>query len=220
MKPTSVLSDSFYFFGSNAAQIALASFPFLAIAYAAQLVVTASVDSSYEKLVSPIVGLLTYPLYTAASILAIAKRSRGEAVVLSRIFNAALRLWWPLFLQCVVLAVVLGVGLLLLVVPGIWLGTRLSLSEIYLVLSERKPLEALRASFQSTKPHFSSILTTLILAAIPLWLLSFGVNILFRTIGNNYPLAFIAGVFGMFIGLFINVVLFRMFMLTAYDNEA
>ncbi len=79
MNPFDVLRDSLYFFKRNLGQIVQLCLPLVIIEALLQQVVDHSTEPDSFPGISVIVGLLMYPLYTAALILFLDARSRGES---------------------------------------------------------------------------------------------------------------------------------------------
>ncbi len=74
------------------------------------------------------------------------------------------------FLTRIVTAVLIGVGMVLLIVPGIYVAARLYLYEYYVVDQKLNTIEAISASWEVTKGHVWQI--------IGIGLLSFGILLL------------------------------------------
>ncbi len=79
MNPFDVLRDSLYFFKRNLGQIVRLCLPLVIFEALLQQVVDHSTEPDSFPGISVIVGLLVYPLYTAALILFLDARSRGES---------------------------------------------------------------------------------------------------------------------------------------------
>ncbi len=83
---------------------------------------------------SVIVGLLVYPLYTAALILFLDARSRGEAPRTRDLLATALTLWPRFALLTALNTLLILVGISLYILPGLWLMVTLAFSEYLVVL--------------------------------------------------------------------------------------
>ena len=79
MNPLTVLRDSFYFFQRNLGAIVQLCLPLVILEAVLQQVLDRSLGPEAFTGYSMIVGLLVYPLYTAALILFLDARSRGES---------------------------------------------------------------------------------------------------------------------------------------------
>ena len=169
---------------------------------------------------SVIVGLLVYPLYTAALILFLDARSRGESPRTRDLLAASASLWPRFALLTAVNTLMILVGLSLYFLPGIWLMVMLAFAEYLLVLRNMQPLAAIRESMRMARGNFLRILVCILCVMAPLWLLK-GASV------SVYPepnpiLSVIIESAHSFLQLFTSVVLFRLFMLIgdAADNSS
>ncbi|MFM7142319.1 MAG: hypothetical protein ACKO2K_10460 [Alphaproteobacteria bacterium] len=84
--------------------------------------------------------------------------ARGETPEFGDLFAAFRRDWAQASLLCLLLGLAVGTGLALLVLPGVWIGLRLSWAP-YLFMDEGLgAAEALRESFRRTRGHATSLL--------------------------------------------------------------
>ena len=79
MNPLSVIRDSLYFFQRNLGQIVALCLPLVILEAVLQQLVNNATGPDASPGYSLIVGLLVYPIYTAALILFLDARSRGES---------------------------------------------------------------------------------------------------------------------------------------------
>ncbi len=105
-----------------------------------------------------VIGLFFYPVYTAALILFLDARSRGEDVHTRDVLAMAVRLWPTFAVLSAMSTLLIMFGLSLFVVPGIWVMIKLAFSEYLLVLRKLTPFMAMRESMQMTTGHFTRIL--------------------------------------------------------------
>lgn len=209
-----VLRDAWFFFSHNLAAIARLCLPLVVLEAVVQQVVSAQVGVEAAAAYGILVGLLFYPLYTAALILFLDARSRGEAPANRDLLTASLRLWpgFALLAGLSTLAIMLGASLFVL--PGLWLMIKLAFAEYLLVLRGLSPIKALHESFELTSGYFWQILTCVLCVMLPLWLLSWAsqpaegaqADVLFSLLLDSA---------NGFLQLFATVVLFRLFMLRA-----
>lgn len=161
---------------------------------------------------SVIVGLLVYPLYTAALILFLDARSRGEAPRTRDLLATALTLWPRFALLTALNTLLILVGLSLYFLPGLWLMVTLAFSEYLLVLRGLPPLAAMKESLNMSRGNFWRILLCILCVMGPLWLLK-GVSVSVYPPPQNPLLSLLIESVHSFLQLFTSVVLFRMFML-------
>ena len=155
-----ILSDSYIFFIRNFWQIVTLCLPFLLVEAFFESLLTSSDNFQFLSWTSYVV---IYPIYTAALILFMAKSAKKEHPRSTEIIALSLRLWWPVFILTIINLSLGLVGLLLFIIPGIWVVVRLSFAEFFLILNDLKPWEAISQSFKTTKQYFWFILCLLIL---------------------------------------------------------
>ena len=166
-----IITDAAQFFLNNLTQIAALCLPWLLAAALVEYIIVAAGQGSDDVrplfLVAWTFNLLIYPIYTGALILLMAKRAQREQPVNRELTLSALRTWQPLFMVHVMASGMTALGLMLLVLPGIYIAVRLSFAEFFLVLEGAKPIEALQKSFLATRPYFVPLLILLALFMIP-----------------------------------------------------
>ncbi|MDP3977390.1 MAG: YciC family protein [Pseudomonas sp.] len=209
-----VLRDAWFFFSHNLAAIARLCLPLVVLEAVMQQVVSAQVGGEAAAAYGILVGLLFYPLYTAALILFLDARSRGEAPANRELLAASLRLWpgFALLAGLSTLAIMLGASLFVL--PGLWLMIKLAFAEYLLVLRGLSPIKALHESFELTSGYFWQILTCVLCVMLPLWLLSWASQPA-EGAQADVLLSLLLDSANGFLQLFATVVLFRLFMLRA-----
>jgi hypothetical protein len=219
MNPLDVLRDSLYFFKRNLSGIVPLCLPLVVIEAMLQQLVDHTQGPEAFPGYSVIVGLLVYPLYTAALILFLDARSRGESPRTRDLLAASASLWPRFALLTAVNTLMILVGLSLYFLPGIWLMVMLAFAEYLLVLRNMEPLAAIRESMRMARGNFLRILVCILCVMAPLWLLK-GASV------SVYPepnpiLSVIIESGHSFLQLFTSVVLFRLFMLIsdAADNN-
>ncbi|SFP19415.1 YciC family protein [Pseudomonas borbori] len=209
-----VLRDAWYFFSHNLAAIARLCLPLVVLEALVQQIVSARVGGEAAAAYGILVGLLFYPLYTAALILFLDARSRGEAPANRDLLAASLRLWpgFALLAGLSTLAIMLGASLFVL--PGLWIMIKLAFAEYLLVLRGLSPIKALHESFELTSGYFWQILTCVLCVMLPLWLLSWASQPA-EGAQADVLLSLLLDSANGFLQLFASVVLFRLFMLRA-----
>jgi hypothetical protein len=206
------LRDAWFFFSHNLPAIIRLCLPLVVLEAVVQQFVSAQVGIEATAAYSILVGLMFYPLYTAALILFLDARSRGEVPANRDLFAASLRLWpaFALLAGLSTLAIMLGASLFVL--PGLWLMIKLAFAEYLLVLRGLSPMKALRESFELTNGYFWQILTCVLCVMLPLWLLSWASQPAEGT-QPDVLLSLLLDSANGFLQLFATVVLFRLFML-------
>ncbi|XKU43058.1 YciC family protein [Pseudomonas [fluorescens] ATCC 17400] len=219
MNPLTVLRDSFYFFQRNLGAIVQLCLPLVILEAVLQQVLDRTLGPEAFTGYSMIVGLLVYPLYTAALILFLDARSRGESPRTVDVLAMALTLWPRYALLTAMSTLLILLGLSLYFLPGLWLMVTLAFAEYLLVLRGMPALAAMKESFRLTRGHFLRILICLLCVMTPLWLLK-GASVAAWPDLQNPLLAVLIDSAHSFLQLFTSVVLFRLFMLIAGDADA
>ena len=219
MNPLDVLRDSLYFFKRNLGGIVSLCLPLVVIEALLQQLVDHTQGPEAFPGYSVIVGLLVYPLYTAALILFLDARSRGESPRTRDLWAASASLWPRFALLTAVNTLMILVGLSLYFLPGIWLMVMLAFAEYLLVLRNMQPLAAIRESMRLARGNFLRILVCILCVMGPLWLLK-GASLSIYPEPQNPAIALLLESIHSFLQLFTSVVLFRLFMLIseAPDN--
>jgi succinate dehydrogenase hydrophobic anchor subunit len=217
-----IVADALYFFKSNLVQIGSLCLPWLLVVAAVENLIISTGDPSQGLgplfLLAWVFKLLIYPIYTAALILLMAKRARGQQPDNKELLSSALQIWQPFFIVHVIGAGLSILGLMLFVIPGIYVAVRLSFAEFYLTLENIKPVEAIQKSFQATKPYFFQILLLLALFFIPLGML----NLILADLLSGKEAVLLINITvattTAFLMLFLEVVKFRVYMSAIREN--
>jgi hypothetical protein len=212
MNPFDVLRDSLYFFKRNLGQIVQLCLPLVIVEALLQQVVDHSTEPDSFPGISVIVGLLIYPLYTAALILFLDARSRGESPSNRDLLSRSAYLWPRFALLTALNTLLILLGLSLYFLPGIWLMVTLAFGEYLLVLRGLAPLQAMKESLRLTRGHFLRILACILCVMGPLWLLK-GATLAVYPEPQNPVISLLIDSAHSFLQLFTSVVLFRLFML-------
>ncbi|AMB85178.1 hypothetical protein AWM79_07590 [Pseudomonas agarici] len=218
MNPLTILRDSLYFFRHNLGQIARLCLPLVIFEAVLQRLLDIAIGAPVSPAYDLLAGLLVYPLYTAALILFLDARSRGETPRNRDLLAMSLRLWPRMALLAAINTVAIVLGLSLYFIPGIWLTVVLAFAEYSLVLRGREPLRAMKESFNLSRGHFWRTFSCILCVMGPLWLLK-GLS------ANAYPepqnplLTLIIDSTHSFLQLFTSVVLFRLYMLISQTAD-
>ena len=212
MNPLDVLRDSLYFFKRNLGGIVSLCLPLVVIEALLQQLVDHTQGPAAFPGYTVLAGLLVYPLYTAALILFLDARSRGESPRTRDLWAASASLWPRFALLTAVNTLMILVGLSLYFLPGIWLMVMLAFAEYLLVLRNLAPLAAIRESMRLARGNFLRILVCILCVMGPLWLLK-GVSVSLYPSPQNPVLSVLIESGHSFLQLFTSVVLFRLFML-------
>ncbi|CAM3261882.1 hypothetical protein BZK31_22090 [Pseudomonas floridensis] len=212
MNPLTVLQDSLYFFRRNLGSILVLCLPLVVLEALARQALSNAMSTDASPAYELVAGLFFYPLYTAALILFLDARSRGEEPPTRDLLAMALRLWPTFAVLSAMSTLLIMFGLSLLVVPGIWVMIKLSFSEYLLVLRRLTPFMAMRESMLMTTGHFTRIMVCVLCVYIPLWLLE-GVSLYLLPEPQSAPVSLALDSVSSFMNLFTSIVIFRLFML-------
>lgn len=208
-----ILTDAIDFFIQNIRQIATLCLPLLFAATIVNFGLARAYYGTPQAIFAPFVfNILIYPLYSAALIQLMANEASRVPSTNSALMVMALQRWVPFLVLKTIMVILIGVGMTLLILPGVFFAVRLAFAEFYLVLFGLNPKEALQKSFVATRSHFGLILILLLLTYVPVLFSGLIIDQLVYTVTQNDFFRIIANTVWAFIGLFVHVVLFRVFM--------
>ena len=218
MNPLTVIRDSLYFFQRNLSQIVMLCLPLVILEAVLQHIVDNAVGPDPSPGYGLIVGLLLYPVYTAALILFLDARSRGESPRNRDLLATALNLWPRFALLSAISTLLIVLGLSMFFIPGIFLTVVLAFSEYRLVLRGDAPLAAMKSSFTLSRGHFWRIFVCILAVLGPLMLLKeFSYSLFVKE--DNMLFSLVLDSANSFLQLFVSVVLFRLFMLISEKSD-
>ena len=210
-----IISDSLFFFLGNLRQIAALSLPFLLLGAGVNNLAIGPADDAAQgavRFVPVIVNLALKPIYTAALILLMARQAHKERPATPELLKSALGHYAPLLMLSVIEMAFIWTGFMALIIPGVWILVRLSFAKFHLILDRVDPKAAILKSFQTTRGHFGIIAASLALFALPLFLLSLLIAQLIGSEQASPLLLMLVDTAILFAALFIEVVMFRIFM--------
>lgn len=217
-----IISDAFGFFRSNLVQIGTLCLPWLlANAIVEFLIITAggpSQEAGQLLGLAWMFNLLIYPIYTGALILLMARQAQREMPENRELLATAIKLWQPFFMVHVVGVGLTVLGLMFLVLPGIYVLIRLSFAEFYIVLEDIKPMEAIRKSFHATRPHAIQIFLLIAPFAVPLILLRLILGTVIGAPEAAPVLNITVATLMAFVMLFLDVLMFRAYMAVTQEK--
>ncbi|MDR0278396.1 MAG: hypothetical protein LBJ37_10985 [Paucimonas sp.] len=219
MNPLTVLRDSLYFFRRHLVSIAGLCLPLVILEALCTQLLYSQLGENASMGYGLLVGLLFYPLYSAALILYLDARSDGHEPLKRNLLARALQLWPSFALLVMLSSLLIMAGISLFILPGIWVMTNLVFAEYLLVLQGRAPMAAMRESFQMVNGNFWRILVCLLGIMAPLWLFN-GITLGLLPEQVNPVLELLVNVVNSFLQLFSTVVLFRLYMLISESTPA
>lgn len=216
-----ILSDGYLFFRDHFQQIAALCLPFIFGATLLNFVLASSYHESPMSLFGPLmVNLMAYPLYTAALVHLMARRIRQEQPKNGDLLIAAVGCYAPFLVLKIMLMLIIGLGLTLLIIPGIYLAVRLAYAEFHVVLFNHPPFEAIRRSLRDTRSHFFLLWILLVVTYIPITLMSILSDQVIQNLSTNDFFRLIASTGWSFAGLYVTIVIFRAFTVTSESRAS
>jgi hypothetical protein len=103
---------------------------------------------------------------TGAITRAVAAEVAGEDPGVEQSYRFGFHRFWSVLLVSVLVGLAVVGGLILFIIPGIWIGFRLSLSTQALVVEGRRPTEAMGRSWALVAGHWWHAFGTLVVAGL------------------------------------------------------
>jgi uncharacterized membrane protein len=103
-------------------------------------------------LVAALAGVVMFLVLTGAITRAVAAEVAGEDPSLEQSYRFGFHRFWSVLLVGLLVGLAVVGGLILFIIPGIWIGFRLSLSTQALVVEGRRPTEAMGRSWALVAP--------------------------------------------------------------------
>ncbi len=153
-----LLMDSFRFFRNHLVSILLIVVP---VVFPIELVRTHYAEAFLgpdAQLISEfpllLLGLLAYPIYAGGVIFFMASEISGTRLKATSCWLLGLKYWWPFLVLSLLLGMATGLGFMLFIVPGVIVLARFAFAEFDLLLNGQSPPDALRHSWDETRPYF------------------------------------------------------------------
>ena len=167
MKTFDYLKQSFFFFRQNFRDIATIQLPFLILlnALALWLDMNASETEDFRQtaLSISLLSLVLMPIYWAATILYMQSKLENRPLQPFQAISLSFKYWRTLLLIFILTALAISGGLLLLIIPGIYIGIRLSFADYIGVVVGKNAWESLKQSWEETDDYFWVLLQGLLI---------------------------------------------------------
>ena len=119
----------------------------------------------------------------------------------------------PMMVLLVVMKFVLFmIGLLLFILPGIWIAVRMAFAEFYLVEKREQPVESMRSSFTATEKPFWTIVVVFLVPQVLLILLQLLLKSFVVALGNLFILNVLLHMALVMLSLYITIAFYRIYM--------
>ncbi|MBA4500780.1 YciC family protein [Marinobacterium marinum] len=162
------LRQSLFFFRNHANRLALIQLPFLAVLAFVQFQVIQQLPDNLENIqtatlqksifLSSALDLALMPVYWGATLFYLQSVLHGQPLAISRALSLSMTCWGRLLLTYMLSVLAISFGLVLLIVPGIYIAIRLAFAEFYCVMDGMGPIDALKASWDKTNDFFWPLL--------------------------------------------------------------
>src|SRR5699024_271061 len=158
---------------------------------------------------------MLYPIATGTLIAQISALNDGQPASCMACLNKSLQHSLFLLLTYMLLGLGVYMGLMLLILPGIWLYARLSQAPFIVLLENGSPVEALKTSFQRTAAQQLPImLGAVVLGALVLFVTLLSASLLESTIGSEHVASDIIHVLLTApVGILLDIFIFRFYSL-------
>jgi len=117
-------------------------------------------------LIGAAIGVITWAILQAAMLRGAAQATIGDPVDVEASYRWGLRRFGSVLLLAILVGIVVGVGFILLIIPGIIFLVFLSVSEPALIVENRRGTEAMSRSWNLVRGHFWHALVVILVAAI------------------------------------------------------
>ncbi len=177
---TQTFKEAFYFFKKNLLKLLAYSFVIgILVVLIAQLLVPLFFGGMEAEEIGPdtirpfaqLMNLLIQPIYTGGLITLIYSLATEQGRSIANCLLAGLKRWPYMLLANVITTFLIFSGLMLFVLPGIWLFSRLFLVPYLVMLKRQTPFTAIINSFQLTKGYSMKILLDVTLLIILIFVL-------------------------------------------------
>lgn len=152
------LQQSIFFFKSNLSALISIQLPFIVLLMFLQTSSTIGMadgqDMQKQLMMLTFLDLLFVPIYLAATLFYMQAVIDGRTLTPMQSWLMGVRCWFRLFATFFLSAIATALGLMLMIIPGIYVGVRLSLANAICVLENKGPMDAMKESWGATDGMF------------------------------------------------------------------
>ncbi|MTF38089.1 glycerophosphoryl diester phosphodiesterase membrane domain-containing protein [Cyanobacterium aponinum] len=168
------------------------------------------------------VSVIVSSWYTTASYIYCYKRLNGQNITVQRAFRDSLSKIINMFIAIILTFLFIIIGLLLLIIPGIYIGVRLNLTFYVIAVENCSVLDALKRSWRLTKGNSNFVFATLLLMGlgiiIAIFIMSFIMGaILAIILGDTETLKVVSNLLGSVLG-YLFVPIYFIIIAIIYDR--
>jgi hypothetical protein len=102
----------------------------------------------------------------------ISAANAGAKASLGRAASQAVKRYLVFLVTTLVVSIAVAIGLILLVIPGIYLAVKLSVAPVEAVVGKKGVVASLQSSWSKTEGNFLAILAVLVVVVIAIWIIS------------------------------------------------
>ena len=117
-------------------------------------------------LIAALAGVVMYLVLAGAITRAVAAATAGEDPGVEQSYQFGFHRFWSVLLVSVLVGLAVVGGLILFIIPGIWIGFRLSVSTQALVVEGRRPTEAMGRSWALVAGHWWHAFGTVVVGGL------------------------------------------------------
>ncbi len=209
---TDYLKQSYYFFRSNFSNLLSIQLPFIAVLMLVQHTVIGTIEEGAnlqnDLFLLTAMDLLFVPIYLGATIFYMQSIVDSRAITTLQAWGWGLQNWGRLFFTFLLSALAISMGLMLLVVPGLYIAVRLGLANQVCLLERKSPIEAMKLSWAGTADLFWTLAKGL---TIIYGLLFVGELLLAPVVQGNAILGFAGSAALDFLNVFGAIYTFRIY---------
>lgn len=152
------LKQSYYFFRSNLSSLLSIQLPFIICLMLVQRSIVGDMEEASnlqdQLFLLTALDLLFVPIYLGATIFYMQSIVDKQPLSALQAWALGLKNWGRLFFTFLLSALAISVGLMLLVLPGLYIAVRLGLANQICLLERRGPMDALKVSWAGTADLF------------------------------------------------------------------
>lgn len=216
------LRQSLFFFRTHLNQLALIQIPFLLMITLVQYQLLQGVESDTARttsslFISSALDLALMPIYWGATLLYMQSVLQGRSLTTAQAISLSLTCWGRLLLTYILTALAVSSGLLLLILPGLYIGIRLAFAEFYCVMEGKGPFEAIRASWASSADFFWPLLQGL---ALIFGVLMLAEVLISQMMGDAHVLKMILSLLVQFLGVLSSIYAYRVYCVMKEDKKS
>jgi hypothetical protein len=162
-------------------------------------------ENTQFLIITSTVALITYPIYQAALVIGISNALDGRYIPATKLWKDGVKFWIPLLVINLVYYVGVFLGLMILILPGIYIAVRWTLAEQSVILDGDNPLEAFRSSFNDTSDQFWVLLQGMFTIGLGVLVVGLSFSSVVGNLTGNSPVIMIipAVIQSMFYPLFV-----------------